>query len=51
MIIAVLVWNSFQPVPGKVAVVLDTVQVEMLKVGCPMAVTQIEARAASVQRM
>ena len=34
--------NYFQPIPGKVQELLDTVQAEMLKVGCPMAVKHNE---------
>mmetsp|Transcript_35745 Transcript_35745/g.58526 ORF Transcript_35745/g.58526 Transcript_35745/m.58526 type:complete len:695 (+) Transcript_35745:62-2146(+) len=34
--------NYFQPVPGKVAELLDIAQAEMLKVGCPMAVKHNE---------
>jgi len=35
--------NYFQPVPGKVAELLDVVQAAMLKIGCPMAVKHNEA--------
>eukprot|EP00913_Durusdinium_trenchii_P021046 g19779.t1 len=34
--------NYFQPIPGKVQELLDIVQAEMLKVGCPMAVKHNE---------
>ena len=34
--------NYFQPIPGKVQELLDVVQAEMLKVGCPMAVKHNE---------
>jgi len=34
--------NYFQPIPGKVADLLDIVQAEMLKIGCPMAVKHNE---------
>ena len=35
--------NYFQPVPDKVAELLDVVQAAMLKIGCPMAVKHNEA--------
>jgi len=34
--------NYFQPIPGKVAQLLDVVQAAMLKIGCPMAVKHNE---------
>ena len=37
--------NYFQPIPGKVQELLDTVQAEMLKIGCPMAVKHNEVGA------